>query len=425
MSVWWGFFFRVAKRYSESIRYCLIKTKKIMESPLFVSHAHDGTEWIVVSVNNSTRVQLRRRRDEKPYCEHRPPLVDALLWLQQPRGKMQSMCVLCEPIREFLGNDPIGSHGEVYVWPTTWKDVEQERGTAFMRHARMKEAQSRLFEEKHPSRFRPKKGEYPGDFFFQDIPEGLVRHIATHDAPIEDQESMKFFSLARAIWDKYGPILRYIEFFTKDPTPTFMCFLTRDFPEVLGVLPEWLRQFYEDAMLRFFEGGDLRCGPAVGVCAEIVRRNRGFTHMQKARDDNLREDLQDPTDAPPEDISQIAAKIRNGELADRASIVVQFIMDAIGDHVFTIMRLRDPTYKRTVMRDFVCQAYIYQNALIVEEIDDVPKYLERIAALRTETDPDKFLLEYDRLFQVRISLAPLDNAWIQDPTAWVLRGDKK
>ena len=108
--------------------------------------------------------------------------------------------------------------------------------------------------------------------------------------------------------------------------------------------------------------------------------------------------------------------------ADRASVVIYLNFD-FGEHVLTIMQLRDPTYTdKTVMRNFVCQAFVLQYALIIEEVDDIAHYLERVASLRTVKDPTEFLTLYDSLFHVRLSRAPRKDEWHQGPLAYIVVG---
>lgn len=307
---------------------------------------------------------------------------------------------------------------ELYEWPTTWEDFVHDKGTDFIQYARRREANVQRLKEQ-PTAFtaiepekidKMKEREYPGNAAFEDLPEELVRHIARHDAVITGQESMDYYQLLRAIWNQYGPILRYADFFSIRPPPEHMCVLSREVPKLRGILPGWVGEVYDSAVQKYIGTGDLKCASSVYVCLETVRSNRGFENIQF-------------WDEPPDrDLTDVAAELRAGQHNDRAAIVVEFDVGDLGGHVLSIVRLRDTTSEGNVLRDFICQSYVYQSSLMMEEIEDLPNYLERIAALKSETDPDKFHTEHERLFHARLSRMPKPEDWTMGPVARIVNG---
>ena len=314
---------------------------------------------------------------------------------------------------------------DLYEWPAISVEVVQPGAETsdFLRYAREREARIMRATERYagkPIVSSSERKDYPGDDFFEDIPEELVRYIATNDAPIEGQELMPYHLLLREIWVRYGPILKYVDFFSKNVSEGYICVMSKNVPKLLGILPDWVQELYKESMDRYLESDELRCGPGALACMETVRMNRGFEQIQ-------------PIDEPPEiDPLQLAREIRQGLHRDRAAIVIEFDLGDFGDHIMSILRLRDPTRsppltevptkQEIVYRDFTCQSYIYQSVLTMEEVEDVPTYLERIARLRTETDQNKFLLEYERLFHAKLSRIPTSDEWLEGPTARVING---
>ena len=241
-----------------------------------------GKKWDVVPVAGATRAKLQCARTGAAYCEHRPPFADQFLWLQQARRPFQSLCVLCEPLRTFVSGRPDDGPEHIYKWPTTW--VADDPTPSFLAFAREREEQRRKRVERQkrlspglrPAPPKWLEPEYPGDDEFDHIPEALLHHIARHDAPVSDFEQMNRTELLQTIWENYGPVLIFTDFFEEHPKPEFMCLLTRRQPEVLGLLPGWLKDTYANAADEFVEKGDIRCSVALESCRAIVMENRGF-----------------------------------------------------------------------------------------------------------------------------------------------------
>lgn len=315
---------------------------------------------------------------------------------------------------------PVQSQKTLYEWPTTSGEViKPNTGTSeFIRFAREKEANILRVAEKytrtHILRFKhniPTR-DYPGDDIFEDIPEILVRHIAIYDAPIEGHENMTYYQLLREIWIQYGPILKYIYFFSEHPPSQYICNMSKNVPQVMKSLPKWVQEIYQNTMDKLLGSNELRCFFGSQVCLDTVRENRGFKHIQSA-------------DQPPDrDLLDVAREIRQGQHNDRAALAITFDLGNLGDHIMSILHLRDPTvFNNDIYRDFTCQSYIYQTTLMMGEIEDVPSYLERVAALRFITDEVEFNLEYEKLFHAQLSRIPRPDEWVIGPIVRIIHGE--
>jgi hypothetical protein len=301
----------------------------------------------------------------------------------------------------------------LYEWPTTSAEVvHPEKGSDFLKFARSREAKILQVSERYGGRFDSVSDvnitEYPGDEEFVHIPNKLIRHIAIHDAPIYGQESMTRPELLKAIWIQYGPILKHVNFFSKNPSREYLCIMGEKVPTLMGILPDWVKEIYQVSMDRFLKSEEIKCFSAATACLESVRVNRGFTEIQH------------PYEPMGRDILEVASEIEKDLHQDRAAIVIQFDIDSLGNHIMTIIRLRDPTKETPTYRDFACQAYIFQSTLLIEEIEDVPTYLKRINALPHIADENEFILEYERLFHATMTRLPKPEEWTEIPSARIL-----
>jgi len=307
------------------------------------------------------------------------------------------------------------SQNFLYEWPTTSDEVvHPEEGSDFLKYARQREARIIKLMEKYGNygtrdlQNVEVKTEYPGYEYFEDIPEKLVRHIAEYDTPIENSDRLEYPILLKQIWLRYGPILKHVDFFLINPSREYMCIMGQKVATLMGILPYWVQKIYQDTLDEFLKSGNLRCGVATVTCLETVKTNRGFRDIQ-LRDEPLEKGLY-----------ILADEIRQGLHTDRGAIVIEFDLGNLADHTLTIIRLIDPTKKQLVYRDFVCQSYVFQTTLMMEEVEDVPRYLERIADLKGMTKWDIFELEYERLFHANLSRLPKEEEWVEGPFGRVI-----
>jgi len=314
----------------------------------------------------------------------------------------------------------------IYEWPTTSSEVvHPEEGSDFLKFARSREAKILSVSERYGGIFTHigsgpdiDKTKYPGDEQFEGIPEKLIRHIAIHDAHIENQESLTYLELLKEIWFQYGPILNYVEFYSKNPSHEYLCVMGEKVPTLMCILPVWVRNIYRESMERFLKSPEIKCLYSTLACLETVRKNRGFDELEDLPIRCSIEDYYDKSCEP--DLLELATEIKQDLHRDRAAIVIQFDIGTLGGHIMTIIRLKDPTNKTLTYRDFLCQSYEYQSTLLMEETGDVPSYLERIAALPHITNENEFMLEYERLFHANLSRLPKSEEWLEIPSARII-----
>ena len=246
---------------------------------------------------------------------------------------------------------------------------------------------------------------YPGDERFADVPDGLLAHILLHDFPLShlNTDASRSKKLRR-LFDTHGLVLQAIEFFASRRDE---CVLTPFDTQtaLIGLLPVWLRPEALRAMETFVDKGDLRCGPAADICGELVRANRTLGDAWQSADPSA------PSVAP-----TVAARRVRDTFPNFALLRITMDM-GYADHVFVVMRLRDPGTGR--MRDFSCQAYIFQNAIWMEEVDDLEEYLSLVASLPTTRD---FTDVYRRLFRAELSRSPREADWEVFPSVTIVNG---
>lgn len=311
----------------------------------------------------------------------------------------------------FLGNDVASGHSRILKWPTD--SADQPSPTLFMTYAIKKVARLRRIARMSPGGINVIDFDvYPGDRMFEDVPPLLLEHIVTHDAPIDAWVDMARHELLLAVWKRYGAILFAVDFFATNATAKFVALISCEIPRLLGVLPVWLRALARQGADDFISRGQLTCGAAVDVCGDIIRRNRALLPDWRTANDII------PND--PLDISaaSMAEHIRRGEYSDRVGLRIFFETD-LGSHIYVIMRLENPQIGG--MHDFSCQAYVFQNGLLVEEVVDLEDHLRDLASLPRLSGED-FAVVYERLFHARLSRVPTEDEWYVKPIVKVIYG---
>ena len=85
----------------------------------------------------------------------------------------------------------------------------------------------------------------------------------------------------------------------------------------------------------------------------------------------------------------------------------------VGGHSLSVLGLIDP--EANIVRYFICQSYIFQNALLIEEAKDLESFIRMIGQLPHIRDENTFRVRHDQLFHARAGLMPAPDDWIHYP----------